>query len=112
MMPARRSALSATILLAIVAACHAETVDVKYRGPVDLTPFDCKPINRSSFINRVCYDQKNAYMIVLLKTTYYHYCNIDSGTVAAFEAAASMGQFYNATIKGRFDCRAGHVPIY
>lgn len=96
----------------VTSTCLAETVIVKYRGPVDLTPFKCDQITRSSFINRVCYDEAHAYMIVLLKETYYHYCDIDKATLQAFEAADSMGRYYNATIKGHFDCRTGHVPAY
>jgi hypothetical protein len=91
---------------------RAETVDVKYRGEVDLKSFDCKDIIRSSFIRRVCYDTKYMYMIVKLNETYYHYCDIESTTVDAFEAADSMGRFFNASIKGHFDCRTGHVPNY
>jgi len=87
-------------------------VDVKYRGLVDLTPFKCSPIDRSSFIRRVCYDSANSYMIVKLNETYYHYCDIDSATVEAFKAAYSMGRFFNASIKGHFDCRSGNVPSY
>jgi hypothetical protein len=51
-----RLALSLTLLVGIAAACRSETVDVKYRGPVDLAPFMCEAIERSSFIQRVCYD--------------------------------------------------------
>lgn len=49
---------------------EAETVDVKYRGPVDLKPFNCQDITRSSSINRVCYDQSNQYMIIQLNSVY------------------------------------------
>jgi hypothetical protein len=55
---------------------------------------------------------KPAIVIVLLNQTYYHYCDIDSGTVDAFEAAESMGRYFNASIKGQFDCRTGYVPAY
>ena len=51
-------------------------------------------------------------MIVLLNQTYYHYCDIDSVTVDAFEAAESMGRYFNASIKGHFDCLTGRVPSY
>jgi hypothetical protein len=37
---------------------------VKYRGTVDLAPFACEDITRSSFIERVCYDSKNTYMLI------------------------------------------------
>jgi KTSC domain len=107
-----RLAVSLSVLIGAIGACRSETVDVKYRGPVDLTPFKCESIDRSSFIRRVCYDAANSYMIVLLNETYYHYCDIDRTTLDAFNAAESMGRFFNASIKGRFDCRTGHVPSY
>ncbi|SEE27047.1 hypothetical protein SAMN05444161_5288 [Rhizobiales bacterium GAS191] len=46
------------------APARAETVNVKYRGVVDLAPFACENITRSSFINRACYDSKNTYMLI------------------------------------------------
>lgn len=87
--------------------------DAKHRDtPVPLDTFKCQSIERSSFIKRICFDATNSYMIVLLNETYYHYCRIDKPTVDAFTAANSMGRFFNASIKGHFDCRAGYVPVY
>jgi hypothetical protein len=91
---------------------RAESVYVKYRGEVDLSAFDCTDVKRSSFIRRVCYDSLNAYMIVRLDGTYYHYCDVDDGIVNAFLAAGSMGRFFDTSIKGHFDCRNGHIPAY
>ena len=45
-------------------AAFAETIDVKYRGRLDLAPFACSDVTRGSFIARVCYDRANQYMIV------------------------------------------------
>lgn len=90
----------------------ADTVTVKYRGPVDLTPFDCESISRSSFINRLCYDPKEKYVIVNLNGTYYHYCEMPDSVVTAWRQADSMGRYYNAEVKGRYDCRVLHVPSY
>jgi KTSC domain-containing protein len=105
---------SLVLSISLGGACQAAcdlAPDVKYRdGPVNLATFDCKSVDRSSFIECVCYDRPHAYMLVKLRGTYYHYCDIDSVTVNAFEAAPSMGHFYNASIKGHFDCRTGHVP--
>jgi hypothetical protein len=98
------------ILLAVPA--HAETVDVKYGGPVDLKTFDCADVSRSSLVKRVCYDGPNQYMVISLNGTYYDYCEIDQGTVGALKSAVSMGLFYNASIKGRFDCPTHRVPSY
>ena len=95
----------------------AETVDVKYRGAVDLKPFTCSDITRSSFIKRVCYDKANQYMIIRLNHTYYHYCELPPSTLDALMAAESMGRYFNSTIKGSgkdgpFDCRTRRLPSY
>ena len=47
--PLVRLALSIALLVAITSGCKAETVDVKYRGPVDLAPFKCTAVDRSKF---------------------------------------------------------------
>jgi hypothetical protein len=88
-------------LLLLTAEVRSETVDVKYRGPVDLRPFECRDINRSSFIQRVCYDKAQSYMVISLKGTYYHYCELPSATFDGLMGAPSMGQFYNQISKGR-----------
>ena len=105
------------ILLLLTAEVGSETVDVKYRGPVDLKTFECRDINRSSFIQRVCYDKPQSYMIISLKGTYYHYCELPVAMFDALMGAPSMGQFYNQNIKGSgsdgpFDCRTHRVPSY
>jgi hypothetical protein len=91
---------------------ESETVIVKYRGPVSLAPFQCKTITRSSFINEVCYDKNNQYMLIQLNDIWYHYCDIDDDTVTELLDADSMGRYYNTAIKSRFDCRVGHIPQY
>ena len=67
----------------------------------------------------MCYDTANHYMIIKLKQTYYHYCEIDVATVNSFKGAASMGRYYNANIRskpdgthGPFDCRDHPIPKY
>jgi len=90
----------------------AESVVVKYRGEVDLEPFQCTTVDRSSFVNRVCYDEGNQYMLIQLGSTYYHYCGIDHATVSGLLNAESVGKFYNASIKGHFDCRVTSPPKY
>ncbi|SEE26835.1 KTSC domain-containing protein [Rhizobiales bacterium GAS191] len=47
-----------------------------------------------------------------LSGTWYHYCEIGQDTVASLLAAESMGRYYNASIKGKFDCRTHRVPDY
>src|SRR5947209_18363020 len=115
-MRSAKSALVLAVLAAVIAAAfgalaqRSEIVEVKYRGPVDLKQFTCDDVSRSSFIKRVCYDKSNEYMVISLNGTYYHYCEINAGTVSSLLGAESMGRFYNASIKGRFDCRTHRVP--
>ena len=99
----------ATLVLLVAASplANAETVMVKYHGPVDTSHFQCESISRSSLVNRVCYDASNQYMLIALRGTYYHYCGIDGGTVSELLGASSMGRFYNGYIRGRFDCWTG-----
>lgn len=89
-----------------------ERVFVKYRGEVDLAPFACESISRSSLVERLCYDAKEQYVVVKLTGTYYHYCEVSSGVVSAWRSADSMGRYFNSKIKGNFDCRAHRVPSY
>jgi hypothetical protein len=91
---------------------NPEVVTVKYRGQVSLAPFKCDAVTRSSFVERVCYDKSNSYMLIDLAGTWYHYCEIDPDTVSNLMAADCMGRFYNQSIKGRFDCRTHQVPHY
>ncbi len=77
---------------------------------VDLKPFACTN-SVSSFVQRVRYDQRNHYMLIDLSGSFYYYCAIDGGTVSALLNADSNGRrFFNAAIKGRFDCRMGGMP--
>lgn len=110
-------AVVALIALFFAAEARSETIDVKYHGPVDLKTFDCRDINRSSFIQRVCYDKAQSYMIISLRGIYYHYCELPPATFANLMVAPSMGQFYNRNIKGSgsdgpYDCRTHRVPRY
>ena len=90
---------------------YAEVVHVKYRGNVDLAVFDCRNTT-SSFVHRVCYDARNSYMVILLGSTYYHYCGIPANAVSAFLSAPSKGRHYNSWIKGSYDCRVTSAPRY
>lgn len=112
-----RFAFLLTIIVTGATFADAETIDVRFRGAMDLRPFGCQDITRSSFINRVCYDDRNQYMIVQLNGVYYHYCELPKATLNAFLGAPSMGQYFNVSIKGAgkvgpFDCRTHRVPSY
>lgn len=104
--------LGVALSLAVLATpIEAETVNVKYQGPVSLDTFDCAPIKASSLVKRLCYDEPRSYLVVDLDGTYYHYCAVDPATVEEWRSAPSLGRFYNANIKGgAFDCRDHGVP--
>lgn len=89
-----------TASLLLTSPVKSETVNVKYRGPVDLKPFACTDTPQSSFIQRVCYDKGQGYMLINLRGAYYHYCEMPPAIFDAFVSASSMGQFYNQKIKG------------
>ena len=61
----------------------------------------CKEVNRSSFIEGVCYDQGASKLGVMISGKMYSYCNISPTTVSSFVSAPSMGRYFNANIKGR-----------
>jgi KTSC domain len=112
-----RFALVVTSALTNATWAAAETIDVKYHGKLDVAAFACTDITRSSFINRACYDKAQQFMVVQLKATYYPYCEMPAATYRAFLDAPSMGQFYDASIKGSgsdgpFDCRTHRKPTY
>jgi hypothetical protein len=90
----------------------AECVAVKYRSTcVDLGKLECTE-TLSSFVHEVCYDAKNEYMVILLNTTRYHYCQIPKEVVGALIHAESVGRFYDTSIKGKFGCQGLAVPAY
>lgn len=89
-------------------------ITVKYRNdPVNLNSgdFDYFPTS-SSFVNGLWYDQSNQYMIILLNSTYYHYCGLPLAEWRSFKSADSQGTYYTQRIKGNYDCRQGHIPSY
>ena len=101
------------LLVCVSTAAQAECVTVKYRkgACVPLEKLDCKA-TVSSFINQLCYDEKNGYMLLLLKETWYHYCDIPKDEVNCFLSAELLGRFYNQEIKGKFGCQGLSVPTY
>ena len=78
----------------------SETVDVRDCGTVDLKTFECRDINRSSLIQRVCYDKAQSRMIISIKGVYDQYCELPAQTFDGLMAAPSMGKFFNRNIRG------------
>src|SRR3954464_4006601 len=83
----------------------AETVNVQNRGAVDLAPFTCQDITRSSVVNRLCYDGARRTMIVQLNSIYSQYCGVPQSVRDGFLDAPSMGQYFKANITGSAESR-------
>jgi hypothetical protein len=86
------------VRLAGASWADAETVTVEHRGAIDLAPFACQDVTRSSLVSRVCYDAANRIMIVQMNAAYSQYCDVPEATRDAFLNAPSMGQYYKANI--------------
>lgn len=107
------------ILLAGLAGASwtdAETVNVQYGRAVDLAPFACQDITRSSIVNRVCYDTAKRTMIVQANAAWLQYCDVPETVRDSFLNAPSMGQYYNANLKGSdtagpYECGAHRAPV-
>ena len=109
-----RLLIAALVLTASAGALAAEEACVKYHKCISLDHFKCTE-TRSNPVDRVCYAETKRYMVVKLKGTYYHYCEIGPAIVAAFLAAPSIGHYYNSGIKSAatnraFDCRDHPIP--
>jgi KTSC domain len=103
------------LLMSLCPLAMAETVEVKYHGPVSLEAFACADVREGSDVSRICYDAADRYMLIRLRSTYYHYCEIDAATVRALQTAGSKRQYFEAHIRGSgsdgpFDCRTHPVP--
>lgn len=111
----RKIALIFAFLFSYQNAIAASYVNVKYRDTqVDIGngQFTCIATNESSFVRGACYDKNNKYMLIGLKGTVYHYCNLDKSVWINFTKTKSFGTYYNKCIKGKFSCKSGGAPLY
>lgn len=104
------------LLLAACLPAMAETVQVKYHGPVSLDAFTCNEVSEGSDVTRICYDPAERYMVIRLRSTYYHYCEIGAPVVQGLRSATSKRHYFETRIKGNgsdgpFDCRTHPVPM-
>ncbi len=103
------------IFLAISILNAQNFVSIKYRHStvdIDNGYFKCIDTSKSSLVRGACYDKTSKYMIISLRGTNYHYCEMDGKTWNNFKNASSFGRYFNQYIKGRFDCRSGYMPTY
>jgi hypothetical protein len=90
---------AAALLLGLLAApITSERVEVRGRGAVDLLTFECRDVNRSTVVQRVCYETAQRTLLVEVKGAYQQFCNLPAETYAAFMGAPSMGLFFNRNI--------------
>ena len=73
----------------------SETVEIRGRGEVDLASFECRDINRSTILQRVCYDRTRKDLIVAVRGSYDRYCAVPGNVVERLMGAPSMGQFFS-----------------
>lgn len=97
------------VAVGFVVPCSAETVYVKYRGLLNLDRLECEATD-SSFVHRVCYDDRTGYLVVLLNDTYYHHCGVPDAVAQRLIEADSVGRYYNAVVRRRYDCRITPPP--
>ena len=103
------------MLWVVSVAARAETVQVKYHGPVSLASFTCSEVSERSDVSRICYDSADRYMLIRLGATYYHYCEVDSVTASMLLASTTKRKFFESRIRGSgsdgpFDCRTHPIP--
>ena len=110
----RKILLATILLIGLSSSAFAKDIYVKYRGTVDVSNghFQQLGLKRSSLVKNMYYDRGNSYLLVRLKSTYYHYCSIPQGVVSDWRNSSSLGRYYNRNIKGNYDCRVNPVPNY
>jgi hypothetical protein len=101
---------AAALLLGLFAApIVSEKIEVRGIGAVDLRTFECRDINRSTVVQRVCYEAAQRTLLVEARGAYQQFCNVPAETYAAFMVAPSMGLFFNRSVSdpgsgGRYRC--------
>lgn len=101
---------AALILSLFSAPIGPETVDLGNNATIDLSTFECRDINRSTMIQRVCYSAGEHALLVAVRGSYQHYCGVPVETFDALMTAPSMGIFLNRVLRiagadGRYTCR-------
>ncbi|WP_375774942.1 KTSC domain-containing protein [Bradyrhizobium sp. ma5] len=100
---------AALILSLFSAPVGPETVDLGNSTTVNLSSFECRDINRSTIVQRVCYSASERTLLVAVRGSYQHYCGVPTETYDALMIAPSMGVFLNRVLRiagadGRYAC--------
>ena len=101
---------AALILSLFSAPVVPETIDPGNGAPVDLASFECRDINRSTVVQRVCYSTADRALLVAVSGSYQRYCGVPVATFDALMSAPSMGIYLNRVLRiagadGRYACK-------
>ncbi|AUC97289.1 MULTISPECIES: KTSC domain-containing protein [Bradyrhizobium] len=101
---------AALILSLFSAPVVPETIDLGRGAPVDLASFECRDINRSTIVQRVCYSTADRALLVAVRGSYQRYCGVPAATFDALMSAPSIGIYLNRVLRiagadGRYACR-------
>lgn len=99
-------------LLAAALPAAAERVYVKSRGEVELAPFRCEGVARGANVKRLCYDERERYLLVSVKGIWYHYCGVSPATLSAWRRASAPGRYYNDNVRSNYECSGTSAPAY
>ncbi|MGN8548085.1 KTSC domain-containing protein [Bradyrhizobium sp. 13971] len=100
---------AALILSLLSAPIGPETVDLGDSTAIDLSTFECRDINRSTIVQRVCYRADQRALLVAVRGSYQHSAASPPTTYDALMNAPSMGVFLNRVLRiagadGRYSC--------
>lgn len=90
-----------TLMLPLWAS--AQSVYTENEGQFHLYSYDCQRTESGS-LKEICYDGNEAILILLLDDAYYAYCDVPGSEAAALLAAPSKDEYFDRSIKGRYDC--------
>src|SRR5690606_17966191 len=76
-----------------MAVARAAELCPKYGECVPAEQFSCQRVD-SSLVTQVCFNEPTGYMVIRLKQTDYHYCDVEPSIVAGLVTAPSAGRYY------------------
>ncbi len=101
------------LYLYLIPAFAAECVDVRGRGKTSINNMQCTPVKTTELLETVCYDSKNAYMLLNVAGQYFEYCGIKELYAEELLKAKNKGDYINSHIAvGVFDCTIFQPPNY
>lgn len=94
-----RRLLYLIIILFSVTGAHAETIQVKYLGKLDISNYKCLNIKPDADVRRICFKKDKKHLIVKLDKTYYNYCNVTQDAVTKWISASDLSEHYRNFIQ-------------